>query len=167
MNARETRPILLCYDGSEDARAAIAAAGAWFSGREAIVLHTWRPMASIFAAYALQSAAGYDEVEVRRAALQIAEEGAVLARAAGLRASPEIAEAIMQPDWQAILQCADRSDACLIVLGSRGRSSLTSFILGSVSHGVAQHSHRPVLIVPPTVIRAEALAPAAHATAAL
>ena len=154
MNARETHPILLCYDGSEGARAAIAAAAAWFSGREAIVLHTWRPIAS------------NDEIEVRRAALQIAEEGAVLARTAGFRASPEIANAIMDSDWQAILQCADRNDACLIILGSRGRSSFTSFIFGSVSHGVAQHSHRPVLIVPPTAVRANALAPAAHATAA-
>ena len=166
MNAAETHPILLCYDASEGARAAIAAAGAWFSGREAIVLHTWRPIAGISAAYAVLPVAGYDEVEVRRAALQIAEEGAVLARAAGFRASPEIAEAIMDSDWQAILQCADRNDAFLIILGSRGRSSFTSFILGSVSHGVAQHSHRPVLIVPPTAIRANALAPAAHATAA-
>ena len=44
---------------------------------------------------------------------------------------------------------ADRHDASLIVLGARGLSAFKSMLLGSVSHSVAQHAHRPVLIVPP------------------
>ena len=37
----------------------------------------------------------------------------------------------------------------IIVLGARGLSTFKSLVLGSVSHGVVQHAHRPVLIVPP------------------
>jgi len=37
----------------------------------------------------------------------------------------------------------------LSMLGARGLSTFKSLLLGSVSHGVAQHSHHPMLIVPP------------------
>jgi nucleotide-binding universal stress UspA family protein len=49
-----------------------------------------------------------------------------------------------------VLQFADERDAVTIVLGSRGVSGVKSLILGSVSHGVVHHSHRPLLVVPPT-----------------
>ena len=38
-------------------------------------------------------------------------------------------------------------DARVIAIGSRGHSGLKSALLGSVSHGVANHSTRPVLLV--------------------
>jgi nucleotide-binding universal stress UspA family protein len=34
------------------------------------------------------------------------------------------------------------------VLGSRGITGVRSLVLGSVSHGVANHCRRPVLIIP-------------------
>jgi hypothetical protein len=36
-------PLLLCYDGSEDARHAIERAGALLGGRQALVLTVWQP----------------------------------------------------------------------------------------------------------------------------
>lgn len=42
---------------------------------------------------------------------------------------------------------ADRAD--LVVLGRRGHGGLTEFLLGSVSHQVADHARCPVVIVPP------------------
>lgn len=156
MSAPENQPILLCYDGSAGAKRAIQTVAALFPGHEAAVLHSWRPISGIASAYAILPVAAYDEGEVRRAALRVASQGAVIANAAGLDATPEIAEARLESDWEAILNAADRMDACLIVLGARGLSGFRSLVLGSVSHGVAQHSHRPVLVVPPLAAQSEA-----------
>jgi nucleotide-binding universal stress UspA family protein len=45
-------------------------------------------------------------------------------------------------------QAADERDAQLIVLGSRGRSSVGSALLGDVARDVLQRARRPVLVVP-------------------
>ena len=42
---------------------------------------------------------------------------------------------------------AERMNADLIVIGSRGLGGVTSALLGSVSKGVLKHANRPVLIV--------------------
>jgi nucleotide-binding universal stress UspA family protein len=56
-----------------------------------------------------------------------------------------------------ILSEADAVDADAIVLGSRGRGGIGSFLVGSVSHAVLQSADRPVLIVPsPQVARERA-----------
>lgn len=39
-------------------------------------------------------------------------------------------------------------DAALLVVGSRGRSSLRELVLGSTAMAVLHHAHRPVLVVP-------------------
>jgi hypothetical protein len=44
--ARPTAPVLLCFDGSGDARAAIAKAGAMLAQGTAVVLTVWEPVAS-------------------------------------------------------------------------------------------------------------------------
>jgi nucleotide-binding universal stress UspA family protein len=47
-----------------------------------------------------------------------------------------------------ILEVADEIDAAAIIVGTRGLGGVKSVLLGSVSHGVVQRSHRPVLVVP-------------------
>ena len=42
---------------------------------------------------------------------------------------------------------ADAVDATVIVVGSRGRSTLAASVLGSVSTGILHHTKRPVLVV--------------------
>jgi nucleotide-binding universal stress UspA family protein len=149
VSATPIRPILICYDGSAGARRAIECAGTLFPGRDAIVLHTWRPVAGIAAAYAGVPAAAHGERELSRAALKLVEEGVGLAEAAGLGPRAQIAEAAMDAVWHAILSVAEQDDVAAVVLGARGLSPLKSAVLGSISHAVAQHAHRPVLIVPP------------------
>ena len=48
---------------------------------------------------------------------------------------------------ETIVALADTKSADMIVLGSRGRSAVTSALLGSVSHGVVRRASRPVLVV--------------------
>jgi nucleotide-binding universal stress UspA family protein len=86
--------------------------------------------------------------ELEEGCKRTAAEGADRAKAAGFEAEGAAIEAD-GPVWDTLLQCADAHDAAMVVLGSRGRSGLKSIFLGSVSHGVASHAHRPVLIVPP------------------
>jgi nucleotide-binding universal stress UspA family protein len=145
-----SEPILLCYDRSAGARRAIETAAALFPGRKAIVLHIWSPMAMTVAAYGtITPLPAYDDSDLEKAATALAEEGAGVAKAAGLDAVAEASESSYEGTWHSILTAADAHGAALIVLGARGLSTFKSLLLGSVSHGVAQHAHVPVLIVPP------------------
>ena len=49
---------------------------------------------------------------------------------------------------QALVDAADRHDARVIVVGTRGESPLRGAVLGSVSHKLLHLSDRPVLCVP-------------------
>jgi nucleotide-binding universal stress UspA family protein len=145
-------PIVICYDRSAGSRRAIETTADLFPGKTAIVLHVWSPIAIIAAAYGgAVSIPTYDDTELQKAAVKVAEEGARVAAEAGLDAKPEIAEVTLEGTWHTILDIADEYDAGLIVLGARGLSTFKSVVLGSASHSVAQHAHRPVLIVPPPV----------------
>ena len=144
------RLILIAYDSSEGARRAIAVAGDLFPGRKAIVLHVWSPVSLIVASYGGMAAIpACDDDAFQDSAGKLAEEGCALAREAGLRAQPEIAELTSFGQWHTILDVAAQYDAELVVLGARGLSTFKSLVLGSVSHSVAQHAHIPVLVVPP------------------
>jgi nucleotide-binding universal stress UspA family protein len=83
----------------------------------------------------------------RTRADELAEEGCAVWRAAGVQATPAAVEG-PGAVWRTILAEADARDVSVIVLGSRGITGMRSLVLGSVSHGVANHSHRPVLIMP-------------------
>lgn len=150
MSAPETAPILLCYDRSDGARHAIETAAALLPGCKAIAVHVWSPVAIIAAAYGgMTSLPAYDDAELKEAAVKLAAEGAEAAKAAGLDAQPDVAQVTYNGTARTILEVADTHDAALIVMGARGLSAFKSMLLGSVSHGVVQHAHRPVLIVPP------------------
>jgi nucleotide-binding universal stress UspA family protein len=71
-----------------------------------------------------------------------------LARAAGFDATSSVIEEVRT--WQGILTAARAADAALIVLGSHGRGSLGSAVLGSVATAVAHHAELPVLICRPS-----------------
>jgi nucleotide-binding universal stress UspA family protein len=80
-------------------------------------------------------------------ARQRAQVGADRARRAGFDA--ESRAGLAAPTWQGIIDVADEIDAAVIVLGSRGLNGARELLEGSVSHEVAQHAGRPLLIVPP------------------
>jgi nucleotide-binding universal stress UspA family protein len=152
MPGRTDHPILLCYDGSESAKRAIARAGELFSVHRAIVLHLWESW--VAHAPALTAVSGsvhcmaveLDEIADEQST-EVAEEGVVAAQAAGFEAEP-LSYPATGPLWRAVVDSAAECDAAAIVMGSRGLSGLSA-VLGSVSYGVVHHSDRPVLIVPP------------------
>lgn len=144
--------ILIAYDGSDDAKAAIAFAGRLFPGQPAVVLTVWERLALTTArasaglVMAFDDSAAEDEA-VGKAMTELAQGGAELAVRAGLDATPRC-----EPDavavWATIVDVADELDATLIVTGSRGMGGIKSLLLGSTSDRVLHHAHRPVLVVP-------------------
>ncbi len=49
---------------------------------------------------------------------------------------------------QVILETAEREESTMIVMGTRGPSSIADVMLGDVSLEVLRHAHCPVLVVP-------------------
>jgi nucleotide-binding universal stress UspA family protein len=141
-------PILICYDGSEGAKRAIDAAATLLGPRRAIVVDIG-PMLTAEESLAVLAPVWPAEVFTEQNtgdALLAAREGAERARSAGFEA--EARANLASPTWQGIVEAADETDAALIVLGSRALNGVRELVEGSVSHEVAQHAARPVLIVP-------------------
>jgi nucleotide-binding universal stress UspA family protein len=135
-------PVLLAYDGSAHAKAAIERAGAVLRHGPAVVATAWTSFEDAAPAALLAMPGDM----VRETAEELAAEGADLARAAGFDAEPRAVRS-KGPFFAALIHLADELDARAIVAGSRGRSSLAAAVLGSVSTGLLHHTSRPVLIV--------------------
>jgi nucleotide-binding universal stress UspA family protein len=144
--------ILIAYDGSADAQAAIDTAGELMKGQPATVLTVWERLSDLVARTGSGMAIG--EVDFESAdrssenqARERAEEGSERAKRAGLES---VALTSVREDSIAatILAQADAVGARVIVMGTRGLTGLKSLLLGSVSHHVLQHANRPVVVVP-------------------
>ncbi len=145
------KPVLLCYDGSDGSKTALTAAVELIKPADAVVLVVWMPAAVQLARagsfiVAVPNEGEIDEQEAETA-LQIAEEGAARARERGYSASARIAQA-NESVAKTIDEIAEEIDAALVVCGQRGRGAIGSALLGSVSHALASHTKRPVLIAP-------------------
>ena len=121
-------------------------------GRRAIVLCIWEPAAQWGPGNpvgAIVDALGPAAKELDAASLANAEEqsarGVELARAAGLEVEPLVESGERTAD--VIGAVADRLDASVVVVGSRGLSGVSTALLGSVSASVVHHARRPVLLV--------------------
>ena len=136
--------ILLASDGSAHAQGAAATAAALakkFNARLTIVnvYHA----ASLFESF--HKSPGPDELqaiekrqnEILHSAGRIADDMGVAYQSIRETGRPV----------EKIAQTAEKAQSDLIVLGSRGLGDIKSLLLGSVSDGVMQHAHCPVLIV--------------------
>lgn len=150
-----SRPVLLCYDGSETSRHAIAEAARLLGGGPALVLHVSQSLAAFTPGYplagftgGLEASAAELDAEAARRGKEIAEAGAAIAREAGFDPEPaaQIADGRV---WESIVAVAADRGVSAVVMGSRGLAGLKSALLGSVSNGVVHHCHVPVLVVPP------------------
>ena len=134
-------PLLIAYDGSEDAKYAIRSAAGLLAVKNALVVTVWHPTSDLgtFAWYG----AGPNMVnfpELDRAGAEaggrVAEEGAQIAREAGLHAESLAIEAT-PPVWKTIVDTADLHDAAAIVMGSRAHGLALDAARKRVERGAA------------------------------
>jgi nucleotide-binding universal stress UspA family protein len=142
-------PILICYDGSADADRAITTAVTIVGSRRAVVLDVAPPITvaeSVATVSSVVPGSAFEDMNTADAG-RVASRGADIARSAGFDA--EARSTLAAPTWEGIVDVADELDAPVIVIGSRALSGLREVLEGSLSHQVAEHAGRPVLIVPP------------------
>jgi len=153
--AKHAHPVLLCFDGSDAAAAAIAKAGELLGPRTAVLLTVWEPLsvwepydpATILTAPVSKLASkelGLDEI-AHELAREKSDRGVALARTAGFEVQGRVAEG---KSWSTICDVAEKLDAEPVVVGARGLSRVQSALLGSVSSAVLAHVDRPVLVIP-------------------
>ncbi len=146
--------VLICYDGSPDARSAIERAGELMGGEPATILTVWEPYTEALARTpsAVGLSPGFPDLEgidelSQKNAEQVSREGTDLAKRLGLNAQPRVV-AQTTSIANTILAHCEAVGASVIVIGTRGRTGLKSLLLGSVSHGVLQHADVAVMVVP-------------------
>jgi nucleotide-binding universal stress UspA family protein len=145
-------PVLFCFDGSDGSRGAMRAAGELITRpADAVVLTVWETIETQMAlagAFAAGTAGGADlDADEEASAKAVAHEGALRASEHGYQATAMTRESL-DGIARAVLQTADELSARLIVCGQRGRGPLRAALLGSVSHSLASHTRRPILIAP-------------------
>ena len=149
--SQATGPVIICYDGSDQAAAAIPAVANLMPGARAVVVTAWKPIVealltvSVAPTPLISDPAAADERQ-RQAAEALARDGARRASQAGLDAEPLAVEA-SGAMWKAIEAVARDRDARAIACGRRGQG-VESSLPGSVATALVHNSSRPVLVVP-------------------
>lgn len=145
--------MLIAFDGSPAAHAAIASAADLLRSGPAVVLTVWQSVEELVPAAAVAiptdvAGRGAEELDAATVAdaERLAAEGAEQARSAGLEAQPRAVRSDGSV-WAGICRTARELDASAVVVGSRGRSGIKSVLLGSISTAVMHHADRPVLVV--------------------
>jgi nucleotide-binding universal stress UspA family protein len=143
-------PVVVGVDGSESSAQALKVAADVAAQAQAqlriVSVWTGLPEDTRMAAYASgmsPSADSFADV-ARDAAEHVAEQAADAAR----KAHPELdVTRLVVEGYPASVLGPVANDAGLLVVGSRGRGAFTGLVLGSVSHGVVQTAHCPVMVV--------------------
>jgi nucleotide-binding universal stress UspA family protein len=151
------RPVLVAFDGSALSRAALEQAVALFPSRRLIVATVWEPGLALtlmpvadaagfaYTAVPLEQVRMVDRAQ-RDHASAIAEAGAALARRLGATAEADATRDELNPA-ETLSALAERLDAAVIVVGSRGLGATRARLLGSTSRRLLRDARRPVLVV--------------------
>lgn len=143
------RSVVVGTDGSQRAARAVDAAArlAAATGATLHVVSAFPPRPD--AATAQAAAEAPDEVRWRVTAGAGAEEACAIASAAARAAGVATTRAHAEPGDPAdvLLAVAEREGADVVVVGSKGMSTSSRFLLGSVPNKVSHHAGCDVLIV--------------------
>jgi nucleotide-binding universal stress UspA family protein len=153
--ATDGSPVLLCFDGSKPAGAAIVRAGAMMTSRNAVVLTVWEPVAVWRAddprkipdapAEQLAANAKYADKVSQALAREHLKRGLEIAAKAGFDARGRLGKG---KPWREICAVAHEIGADPIVVASHGLGQVEATPLGSVSTRVVMHARRAVLVLP-------------------
>ena len=150
--------ILIAYDGSSDAQAAIQRAGELLKEESATILTVWERFIDAVTRGGGVPVGQLDYEALDRSyedqARQRVEEGTRLAEQAGLKARSRLRARQDTIAWTVLAEAAELG-ATAIVLGTRGLTGLKSLLLGSVAQAVVQHADVPVIVVPSPATAAE------------
>ena len=152
----EPRPVVVAYDGSPEARAAVRAAATVFATR-LVIACVWEPgLAMAMAQVSDPTGVGYvpPDAETMAAvdraqrdhAVEVAEDGARIARELGATADAHPVQDELDVA-ETVADLAETLDALAIAVGSRGLGAVKSKLLGSTSAELLRRSGRPVLVV--------------------
>ncbi|MBN1259739.1 MAG: universal stress protein [Anaerolineae bacterium] len=108
---------------------------------DVVVLHVYQPPDQY------RAVSGYDNVvsALEGLAHEVVEDTVEYLQAAGLHVSGKVGSGAPA---RVILEIAHELDATLIVLGTRGPSSVKDLILGDVTTEVLRYARCPVILVP-------------------
>ncbi|MDA0173617.1 universal stress protein [Solirubrobacter taibaiensis] len=144
-------PIVVAYDGSPAADAAIDVAGRLLPGRAAVVVNVYesqyrdsRAVRALARGEVGEIVQALDQALTEEAAATT-QQGVARAQAAGLDATGETIEA-SKGVWRTITALVHDRGAALVVTGSRGIGGARSVLIGSVSSGLVGHADTPVLV---------------------
>ena len=148
----QARTVLICYDGSDRSRHAIAVTATLFPGAHAHMLHVWEPLERIVARYAaigpyLGEGIGEADAGIESDSAALAAAGAKLAEDAGMQATAHTAS-LRTTVWEAVIDLAEELDVDAIITGTRSLHGLRETLANTLSHALLQHSMRPVLAIP-------------------
>ncbi|BBX18504.1 universal stress protein [Mycolicibacterium duvalii] len=153
--------LMVGYDGSPAAGAAITAGSALFPRAHAWVTHIWAPpFASVGLRRRLRDIAqNSDELatlvdsEGAWEAESVTDAGVALARAAGW-AAEKVVERTTDSDGMRLAQLAEQLQADALVIGDRGLDG-TKDDIGGVCDMTVHYATVPVLVVPDPLLRSE------------
>ena len=159
MTAPSDRVVLIAYDGSRQAKRAVAFVSTFIRDEHVILLTAWQAVqmqaarASGIGGLVQPNWDSENMVEDPGLsdARNFAFEGAELAKEHGMENTESYLVEYTTSVWNAITRVAEQLDADLIVTGTRGRTGFQELMHPSVADRVLKHGHRPVLIVPPEV----------------
>lgn len=155
-----TDSVLIAFDGSDQAKAAIRYAARLLSTHKAYIITAWEPIhrqAARAAGVGGLAAGGrgvnedpsdYSTDPAYIDATEISHAGVALAAELGFETEPYLVESSTAV-WSAIVEASQELDVDLIVAGTRALSGWQSLLHSSVADNLVKHAGVPVLVVPP------------------